>query len=102
MGRAAGSPWVAAGSLGGRREFAICGADAGSLGVAAWVGQRSAPTSGSQNWTSGAPAVRAERRVVTKVRHWAWQAEVMSSPFQEEGTRVPSAFHPGHAPCTTQ
>ena len=56
MGRAAGSPWVAAGSLGGGREFAIRGADAGYLGVAAWAGRRSAPTPGSQNWTSGAPA----------------------------------------------
>ena len=73
-------------------------ASAGSSAVAAGAGGCWAPSAGSQNFTSADPMDRAEGRVAAKARHSAWQAVVMSSPFQWVGMRMLAAVQPGQPP----
>ena len=55
---------------------------------------------GSQNCTSVPLALRTTGREEANAFHSAWQAGVMSSPFQLDGMRSPAAVQPGQDPQT--
>ena len=57
---------------------------------------RASGTEGSQKATSTPLAALEMGRVGAKARHSSRQAEVRTSPFQQEGMRVPAGDHPGH------
>ena len=53
-------------------------------------------TEGSQKATSTPLAALEAGRVGAKARHSSRQAGVRTSPFQQEGMRVPAGVQPGH------
>jgi hypothetical protein len=65
-------------------------------------GEDRASSSDSQKRTSAEPTDFAVLIGAAKVRHSAWHAGVMSSPFQHVGMRVPAGIHPGHLLQTSQ
>ena len=110
---AGGSPPVATARVGGAVVVAArvrwgednIGSAGGSPPVAPALVVAAGPPAGgaavgSQNCTSCPLALRAAGREEAKVFHSAWQAGVMSSPFQLDGMRSPAAVQPGQDPQT--